>query len=93
VKVRFYSSYDRTFAHLSSEEQMRVSEAEETLIKFFKDRSIPVHGGMGLKKLKGDYWEIRIGLSIRILFSVHKGTLNFIIVGDHENIRRYLRRI
>lgn len=47
--------------------------------------------GLGLKKLERDFWEIRAGLSIRVLFKMEKGRVTFVIVGTHDAIRRYLR--
>ena len=52
-----------------------------------------VYKGIGLKRLKGDYWEIRKGLKARILFRWENDLVEFIIAGDHNDIKRYLKNI
>lgn len=49
--------------------------------------------GRGLKKLERSFWEIRAGLSTRILFTLEKGFVTFVIVGNHDALRRYLKHI
>ncbi len=86
-----------------------------------------LHKGIGLKRLKGDFWEIRHGLKARILFRwegnlvefIHSRPENrtlqgadgiwplsispkkpralarvcFILAGDHNGIKRFLKNI
>lgn len=52
-----------------------------------------IHKGLGLKRLKGDYWEIRKGLKVRILFRWEADLVEFVIAGDHNDIKRYLKNI
>ena len=47
--------------------------------------------GLGLKKLKDDIWEIRAGLRNRVLFVLYPGEIRFLLVGDHNQIRDYLK--
>jgi hypothetical protein len=48
--------------------------------------------GLGLKKLHKSFWEIRADLETRILFQVEKDRVTFVIVGNHDEIRRFLSR-
>ena len=47
--------------------------------------------GMGLKKLRGNFWEMRKGLKTRILFRREKDWTEFILAGDHNDIKRFLK--
>ena len=49
------------------------------------------HKGIGLKRLKGNFWETRKGLKTRILFRWQSDLVEFILAGDHNDIKRYLR--
>jgi len=46
---------------------------------------------MGFKRLHGDYWEIRQGLRNRILFRWKDDTIDFVLAGDHDSIREFLK--
>jgi hypothetical protein len=52
-----------------------------------------LHKGIGLKRLKGDYWEIRKGLKARILFRWEGDLVEFVLAGDHNDIKRFLKNI
>lgn len=86
--VEYLSSYDRSFRHLPSSTQRRTIHAIDALLEYFSHGQRP--HGLGLKRLRRDYWEIRVGLGIRVLFELGRGRLTFILVGNHGAIRRWL---
>lgn len=59
------------------------------LIRAFDTGQLP--HGLGLKPFRKDLWEIRAGLSERILFHRSGDLIEFLIVGDHHEIRRFLK--
>jgi mRNA-degrading endonuclease RelE of RelBE toxin-antitoxin system len=91
VQYRRQSSFDRTYRRLSKPDQQAAEEAIRRL----------VHGldtgerteGLGLKKLQREFWEVRAGLSIRVLFKLEKGIVIFVVVGTHDQIRKYLKHV
>ncbi len=48
---------------------------------------------MGLKNLRENYWEIRVNVKDRIIFTLEKDKVAFIIVGNHDEIKKFLRNI
>lgn len=52
-----------------------------------------IHKGIGLKRLKDNFWEIRKGLKARILFRWEGDLVEFILAGDHNEVKRYLKNI
>ena len=86
---RRQSSFDRTYRRLPRPEQAAVEQALTRLVRALESGERAE--GLGLKKLERGFWEIRAGLSIRILFKLEKGLVTFVIVGTHDAIRRYLR--
>ena len=52
------------------------------------------HDGAGLRKIHSTgIFEARIGLSLRIVFGYHDDELVLHRVGDHDEIRRYLKTL
>ena len=44
-----------------------------------------------LKKLPHGNFEISINMDLRVLFRLHGDALVLVLLGDHEDVRRYLR--
>lgn len=91
MQYRRQASFDRTYRKLSPADREAVEEAVTRLVHALEsgERS----EGLGLKKLERAFWEIRAGLLIRILFRLEKGRVIFVIVGNHDAIRRYLKHV
>ncbi len=47
--------------------------------------------GYGFKKINGDKYEIRVDLRMRIVMKAEGDTLICHVIGDHEDVKRYLR--
>ena len=45
-----------------------------------------------LKKLSHENFEISINMDVRVLFQLHGDAVVLVLLGDHEDVRRYLRR-
>ncbi|MBU1486775.1 hypothetical protein KKH56_01825 [bacterium] len=88
MRVDYLSSYDRSFRRLNRKEQEKTIEAIDLLVEAIKGSKKPK--GLGLKKVRKDYWEIRIGISKRIIFRFEPQALIVTFVGDHEEIKRFL---
>ncbi len=84
-------SFDSTLKNLSQDRKAKVKEAIRQLVVFFEAGKKT--SGLGLKKMKKDYWEVRIGLKDRVLFRLKGDLVEFIIVGSHDEIKRYLKNV
>ena len=91
MRVTYLTSFLRLFDDLTKERQLEVSNLVSDLINLFVKRETPVKG-LGLKKLRRNLWEVRLGLKQRILFKLEADNLIFIILGTNEDIRRFLRK-
>ncbi|HVN67170.1 MAG TPA: hypothetical protein VMT55_02275 [Candidatus Sulfotelmatobacter sp.] len=70
--------------------QKQALEAIEAL-KTVLDSGLKLEG-LGLKRLgSNDIWEIRTSLKDRIVFSFKQDNITFILVGNHEDVRNYLK--
>ena len=90
IHVRYLRSFDASLAGLSIQDQAAVRTAVCRLLDYFSGK--PRSQGLGLRKLKRDWWEIRASIDKRILFLLEGGAATFVIVGNHDEIRRSLRR-
>jgi len=53
--------------------------------------SPPAHSGAGVRKLKGSWYEMRVGLARRLIFRECDDCLSFEFMGDHDDVRRFLK--
>ena len=82
MRLNYLKSYDRSFKKLTSPEQGNVIKAIDALIEFIKIGKKPQ--GLGLKKVRKDYWEIRLSVKNRIIFEFKGEVINFAFVGNHN---------
>lgn len=91
MRFEFKPSFDRSVKTFHGREKEEIKQvALQTIDILSQDRII--HKGIGLKRLRGDYWEIRKGLKARILFRWEGDLVEFVIAGDHNDIKRYLKK-
>ncbi|MBI2340826.1 MAG: hypothetical protein HYU99_10775 [Deltaproteobacteria bacterium] len=83
-------AFDRLWDSLTPIRKEKAREALEKLVHFFEGG--PRSEGLGLKKLKSSFWEIRTDLKDRILFSLRKNVVAFVLIGNHDEIHRFLKR-
>jgi mRNA-degrading endonuclease YafQ of YafQ-DinJ toxin-antitoxin module len=92
MKFEFKSSFDRSVKSFHGREKEEIKKVALQAIKILsQDRML--HKGIGLKRLKGNFWEIRHGLKARILFRWEGNLVEFILAGDHNDIKLFLKNI
>ncbi|MBI1884133.1 MAG: hypothetical protein HYS08_08020 [Chlamydiae bacterium] len=92
MRFEFKPSFDRSLKSYRGREKEEIKESALQAIEILShDRAL--HEGVGLKRLKGDFWEVRKGLKARILFKWQGDLVEFVLAGDHNDIRRYLHKI
>ena len=84
-------SFDRSFKRLPPTHQERVRHEVKALVDFFATGQRTA--GLGLKQLRKPWWEIRVGLDVRVLFAFEGDVISFVLVGNHDDIRRYLKHV
>jgi hypothetical protein len=91
VRFEFKPSFGRSLEHLHPREQTRAKEAADKLIDFYNaGEKTP---GLGIDHLRGPFWEARAGLRIRLLYRWQKDLIEFVLAGNHDDVKRFLRRI
>jgi mRNA-degrading endonuclease RelE of RelBE toxin-antitoxin system len=92
MRFEFKPSFDRSIKSLPPSEKADVKEAALQMIDVLsKDRQI--HHGLGLKRLRGDFWEARKEIRARILFRWTGDLVEFVLVGNHDDVKRFLKNV
>ena len=83
-------AFHREWAKLPADRQEKARQTLEDMDRFFHAGTKPE--GLGLKKLRDPFWEIRTTLKDRILFTLEKDLMTFVLIGSHDDVHRFLRR-
>jgi mRNA-degrading endonuclease YafQ of YafQ-DinJ toxin-antitoxin module len=51
------------------------------------------HTGLGIRKLVKNYFEVRVGLDLRLVFKVESDSITFTFAGTHDEVRRFLKQL
>lgn len=89
IRVVFLRRFDRAMTRLQVGERVQAIEALERLLDHFNGGPKPL--GLGLRKLRGSFWEVRLSLANRIVFQLKRDVATFVLVGNHDEIMRFLK--
>jgi hypothetical protein len=89
VKIETTRQYDRAFDRLSAPIQEEVEKSIPPLAAAFGKP----HTHLGLRKLGGRVYEFRVGLRLRIVFRHDGDTLFLLLIGTHDEVRRFIRSL
>lgn len=89
IEVTYLPSFLRSRKKLALDQKGKVAGVIERFLIALKTGTRPQ--GLGLRKLRWNFWEIRIGLDHRLLFEMEKNHVTFIILGTHDDIARILK--
>ena len=90
MKVIALLSFEKSVAALTSEEKRRVAHGLEAFNSFLVDRH--ASHGFGLKKIGPHHYEFRVGLRIRVLLKFQEDIYWLVLAGNHDEIKKYLKR-
>ena len=90
-KERYLKRFDR----FSPREQALIVETDRQIRAYYATRQASV--GLRIKPLYGSgsdkILEARVSQSIRIVWAEREQTVSFVLVGLHDDVRRYLRSL
>lgn len=92
MRYEFKKSFDKSTRGLSTGVKISVKKLAFEIVDLVSSGKKPSKG-VGLTRLRKDYWEARTTIHKRILFRLAKDRIQFIFVGDHTAIKRFLKRI
>ena len=91
-KILITQRFQKEVMALGSERRPAVFEA---ILSIEKALGYPhLHAGLGMRKLHAvGIWEVRLGLGLRMVFTVGDDAITLVMVGTHDEVRRYLRTL
>ena len=89
MRYRLTPAYEKCFDALSEERKGRIRKALKALTVLFETGEMPA--GLGLKSLVHGIWEVRAGLYDRVLFRRTADLVEFLLIGSHDEIRKFLK--
>lgn len=92
MRFEFKPSFDRSVKSFRYEEKEEIKQVALHAIDILCQGKASSKG-IGLKRLRGNFWEIRKDLKARIIFRWQGDLVEFILAGDHNDIKRYLKNI
>jgi hypothetical protein len=80
--------FDRAYRSLPVQQQAAVKAAIARMEPAFGRPHL--HSGIGLRPF-GKYFEFRAGLELRVLFLAEGGDLHLCFVGNHDQVRAFIK--
>lgn len=87
-KVVSLPSFERTVKKLTLYEKKQLAKGLESLNSFLHSGQSTY--GFRYKKIDYDKYEFRIDIKLRVVIKVEKDTVYLVLVGTHEEVKRYL---
>ena len=88
-KLAVSQHFQKQLKKLSRHDQQKVASTLKQFLEHLNRNDLPL--GLGLKKINGDKYEIRVDIRTRIVMKLEEDTFVCHLVGNHEDVRRYLR--
>ena len=89
MRYRTSARFERGLTRLDPIRKDRVNASIDRLVAGFETGQLPL--GLGVKQLRTGLWELRAGLSDRVVFQRAGDVVEFLIVGSHDEIKAFLR--
>ena len=91
MRYSFDASFARSLKRYDPALQLEIKRRVDLFIRALAAGHLPA--GFGLTKLRHNVWEIRSGLAERMLFWRTGDSVTFTFVGDHDEVRRFLKHL
>ena len=89
MRFEFKPSFGRGLKRFPPIERERIKLTSDRLIRFYTSGERTP--GLGITHLRGEFWEGRSGLRARVLYRWRRDLVEFVLAGDHEDVKRFLR--
>ncbi len=92
MRFEFKPSFERSIKQLPQKDKEEIRGVAVCLVDILS-RDKDMSQGIGLKRMRGNFWEARKGIKARILFRWRGDLAEFVLAGDHDDIRRFLKNV
>ena len=92
MRYDFKKSFERSMKRLNEDGRIEIKKLAFEVVDLVATGKASSKG-QGITRLHKDYWEVRATIRERILFKLTDDTIQFILVGNHEDVKRFLKQI
>lgn len=88
-KIFILPSFERSVKKLTPQQKLLLAKGLESFNHYLEtEQSSP---GFGLKKISQNNYEFRLDIRLRLILKADKEAYYLVLVGDHNDVLRYLR--
>jgi len=91
VEIEYATSFLRVYKKLDNPVKEGVKETTQKIIDYYTTGQKTL--GLGIRNLRGDIWEGRSGLHVRVIYSLGSNRIKFVLTGTHKDIHNFLRHL
>ena len=91
MRYAYHRSFLRTTEQLSRHHATLLLKAVEKFQRALEAGQWP--RGLGITHLRGDYFEFRVDLHIRIIYRRRFDLIEYVLYGTHDDVRRFLKSL
>lgn len=92
MNVALTSRFQRDVTAMDEDRRAAVFDAILSLPRAIGEPHL--HSGLGIRKLhRTGIWEARVGLGLRLVFTMESNLVTIVRVGTHQEIQRFLREL
>ena len=92
MRYEIKKSFDRSAKNLSEDDRMEMKKIIFEVLDVLSTGKQPPKG-IRLTRLRNDCWEVGTSLKERILFRLSDDLVQFLLVGNHDDIKRALKHL
>lgn len=89
-RILILSSFERSVKKLTLHDKNSLAESLEAFNSFLLTGELPA--GFGFKKIAPDKYEFRVDIRLRVVVRIEGDEYYLVLAGDHDEVKRYLRR-
>ena len=91
LEIDFTPQFRRRARQLSEGQRQQLAVAADALRDAFGRPHR--HSGLGIRRLDGNLYEFRVGRDLRVVFELQGSTAELGMIGNHDDIRKYLKNL
>ena len=92
MKIVYKKGFLKSFSSYSRQEQELILESDRQIKLYLEAKFEDVPHGIGIKKIGPKTFEARVNDKIRVLWVKTDDAAYFVLIGNHEEVRRYIKR-
>jgi mRNA-degrading endonuclease RelE of RelBE toxin-antitoxin system len=89
-RILILPSFERSVKKLTPLDKKKLAKSLEEFNSFLISGEMPA--GFGFKKINHDKYEFRVDIRLRVVIKVEGEDYYLVLAGNHDEVRKYLRR-